>query len=98
VIIILAIRALISESASRAADPQEFNMTTRLILKRDDSDIDPRAQEIVDHFAECGYEISLRDANDAWLKYSEMMCAGWMSTDGNPQHTVWNVMSHFEEA
>lgn len=73
-------------------------MTTKLILKRDDSDIDHRAQEIVDHFAQCGYEISLRDANDAWLKYSELMCAGWMSPGDDPQVTVSNVMSHFEEA
>jgi hypothetical protein len=56
------------------------------------SDID----RIVQVFAERGYEISESDAVLAWEKYSDSMCAGWMSL-GEDDEVFYDCFSYFEE-
>lgn len=56
------------------------------------------AQEIVDRLAAMGYEISLRDAHDAWEANSEAMAAGWLTLPESDEDLLREIMGFCTEA
>jgi hypothetical protein len=54
-------------------------------------------ERIVEIFAERGYEISATDAETAWQRYSDSMCAGWMDLDDEDAFVFSNCFYYFKE-
>ena len=54
-------------------------------------------ERIVKIFSDRGYEISVADAENAWQRYSDSMCAGWMDLDNEDEFVFSNSFCYFEE-
>lgn len=42
---------------------------------------------------EHGIILSLKEAEDLWLEYSDNMAAGWMSMDSDSDDFIWSTIS-----
>lgn len=42
-----------------------------------------------------GYDVSLSDCEKLWEKYSDSMCAGWMTLDGESDESIYNHVSYY---
>ena len=54
-------------------------------------------KRIVKIFSDRGYEISATDAENAWQRHSDSMCAGWLSLDDEDEFVFYNSFHYFEE-
>jgi len=53
---------------------------------------------IVEALASRGYEVSRGDAAEAWSRYSDSVCATWISVSGSADTVFDRVITHLEEA
>ena len=72
-------------------------MSMRLRLKKPEDFRDLDCERIVKIFSERGYEISIRDAKEAWEAFSDSMAAGWMHLDEDDRSVFNTVLCYFED-
>ena len=61
------------------------------------SQFESDVKRIVKIFSNRGYEISATDAENAWQRYSDSMCAGWMNLDDEDEFVFFTSFRYFEE-